>query len=81
MGYVPQMKVARDPVENRFSLWSSVNLGATLCRKRTVSRRNTEAAQGTTEKKPRVELIGRISRSRLKNGCHNETVSLSPVEG
>ena len=61
MRYVPQMKMARDPAENPFSLWSSVNLGATLCRKRAVSQRNTEAAQGTTEKKPRVELIDRIS--------------------
>ena len=52
---------SRDLVENPFSLWISVNLGATLCRKRTVSQRNTEAAQGTTEKKPRVELIDRIS--------------------
>jgi hypothetical protein len=54
-------RISRYPVENPFSLWSSVNLGATLCRKRTVSQRNTEAAQGTTEKKPRVELIGRTS--------------------
>ena len=38
-----------------------MNLGATLCRKRTVSQRNTEAAQGATEKKPMVELIVRIS--------------------
>ena len=51
-----------DPVENPFSLWISVNLGATLCRKKTVSQRNTEAAQGTTEKKPRFKLIGRISK-------------------
>jgi hypothetical protein len=57
------MKLPRDPVENPFSLRSSVNLGATLCRKRTVSQRNTEAAQRTTEKNPRVELIGRISRA------------------
>ena len=58
---VPQMKMARNPADNPFSLCSSVNLSATLCRKRAVSQRNTEAAQGTTEKKPRVELIGRIS--------------------
>jgi hypothetical protein len=56
MRYVPQMKMARDPAENPFSLWSSVNLGATLCRKRAVSQRNTEAAQGTTEKKPESSL-------------------------
>jgi len=53
---------SKDPVENPSSLWISVNLGATLCRKRAVSQRNTEAVQGTTEKKPRVELIGRISK-------------------
>ena len=52
----------RNPVETPFSLWISVNLGATLCRKRAVSQRNTEAAQRTTEKKPRVELIGCIAR-------------------
>jgi hypothetical protein len=61
-GLIRNILPPRDPVENPFSLWSSVNLGATLCRKRTDSQGNTEAAHRTTEKKPRVELIGRISR-------------------
>jgi hypothetical protein len=50
-----------------------VNLGATLCRKRTVSQRNTEAAQGNTEKKIRVELIGRISREPVEKCRHKVT--------
>ena len=58
---------SKDPVENPSSLWISVNLGATLCRKRAVSQRNKEAAQGITEKKPRFKLIGRISR-RIRSG-------------
>jgi hypothetical protein len=59
--------------KTHFSLWISVNLGATLCRKRTVSQRNTEAAQGNTEKKTRVELIGRISREPVEKCRHKAT--------